>query len=77
VQGDPVSEPSYAREDEIERLLADQGHDLGFARARVAFGRSGIAFGFPRDPMVHVSWWALAALAAIAGLGLAYRRWSR
>ena len=38
---------------------------------RVAAGRSGIVLGLPRDPMLHVSW---AALAVAGGLILALRR---
>ena len=53
------------RLDEIERLLAERGRDLGPLPVRVAAGRSGIAVGFPREPLVHVSWWALAGLALL------------
>jgi MYXO-CTERM domain-containing protein len=49
-------------------MLAERGHDLGFGRIRVAAGPSGIAVGFLEDPMLHVSWWALLALALLAGL---------
>ena len=38
----------------------------GKCASRVA--RSGIAIGFPRDPMLHVSWWALAAVLVIVKL---------
>jgi hypothetical protein len=44
--------------DRAERML-DEPH------VRIAFGRSGLAVGFPRDPMVHVSWWVLAPLAVL------------
>jgi hypothetical protein len=56
------------RLDQVERLLNDRGRRLG--PVRVAAGRSGIAVAFPREPMVHVSW---AALAAIVGLIAAVR----
>ena len=49
-----------------ERLLDERGHDLGLAGVRIAAGRSGLAVGFPRDPMVHVSWPALGALALLS-----------
>jgi hypothetical protein len=51
------------RLEQVERLLNDRGRRVG--PVRVAAGRSGIAVAFPRDPMLHVSW---AALAAITGL---------
>ena len=54
--------------DDIERLLADRGHDLAGRRIRVAVVPSGIAVGFPEDPMLHFSWWALLALVLVAGL---------
>jgi hypothetical protein len=65
-------EPSHV--DDAERLLAERGRDLGFARARVAVGRSGIALGFPKDPMLHVSWWVLSALGLVTGALLVRRR---
>jgi hypothetical protein len=46
----------------IEELLAERG--VG-THVRVAAGRSGIAVGFPRDPMIHVSWAALLAIAVV------------
>ena len=55
------------RLDEIERLLAERGRDLGFLPVRVAAGRSGIAVGFPREPLLHVSWWAMLPLALLTG----------
>ena len=67
MENDPPAKPQSARLDEVERLLAEQGHDLGVARARIAVGRSGVALGFPRDPMLHVSWWVLSAVTALAG----------
>jgi hypothetical protein len=54
------------RLDHAERLLAEHGHRLGFLPVRVAAGRSGVAVGFPREPLVHASWWALLGLAAVA-----------
>ena len=53
------------RLDGIERLLAERGRDLGVLPVRVAAGRSGIAVGFPREPLIHVSWWALLPLALL------------
>jgi hypothetical protein len=62
------------RHEEIERLLEERGRSLGVGPARLAFGKSGIALGFPRDPMIHVSWWVVAAFAAVV-FGLSrYRR---
>ncbi|HEU5243336.1 MAG TPA: hypothetical protein VFU33_02950 [Gaiellaceae bacterium] len=57
-----------SRIDQAERLLRDRGRQIG--AVRVAAGRSGVVLGFPRDPMVHVSW---IALAAISGLFAALR----
>jgi MYXO-CTERM domain-containing protein len=54
--------------DDIELLLAERGHDLAGGRIRVAVGPSGIAVGFPEDPMLHFSWWALLALVLVDGL---------
>jgi hypothetical protein len=48
-----------------DRLLAECGHDFGLFRMRVAAGRSGIVVGFPRDPMLHISWAVLAGLATL------------
>jgi hypothetical protein len=59
------------RFESVERLLDEQGHDLAAGRVRVAAGRSGVAIGFPQQPMIHVSWWALAAV-----VGMAYARYS-
>jgi hypothetical protein len=58
-----TTEPTSAHVEDAQRLLAEKGHDVGILRARVAAGRSGVAIGFPRDPMLHVSWPALAELA--------------
>jgi hypothetical protein len=49
-----------------QRLLAEKGHDLGVLGMRVAAGRSGVAVGFPQDPLVHVSWIVLGGLAVLA-----------
>ena len=57
-----------SRIDQIERLLNDRGRRVG--PVRIAAGRSGIAVAFPRDPMLHLSW---AALAAITGLIVAIK----
>jgi hypothetical protein len=62
------------RLDDVDRLLAERGRDVGLGRMRVAAGRSGIAVGFPRDPMLHLSWWALLALGVLSGAGLLRRR---
>jgi hypothetical protein len=51
------------RLEHAERLLDDHGRRFG--PARVAVGRSGLALGFPRDPMLHISWPALAAVCGI------------
>jgi hypothetical protein len=51
------------RVEDAERLLDERGRDFGCVR--VAAGPSGVAVGFPRDPMIHVSWFLLAAVAAI------------
>jgi hypothetical protein len=55
-----------SRLERAERLLDDHGRRIG--PIRVAANRSGVALAFPRDPMLHVSW---LALAAISGLILA------
>jgi hypothetical protein len=55
--------PRSPRTDAIESMLAERGHSFG--PVRVAVGRSGVAVGFPRDPMVHVSWWAILATVVI------------
>ena len=51
------------RIDHAERLLEDHGREVG--PVRVAAGKSGFVVGFPRDPMVHISWLALAAVTAL------------
>jgi hypothetical protein len=68
-----TSESRSTRLADVERVLAEQGHDLGIGRARIAFSRTGIAIGFPRDPMIHVSWWVIGATAALVALRRAYR----
>jgi hypothetical protein len=69
-----VSTPRPEHVIDAERLLDERGRDLGVGRVRVAFGRSGVAIGFPRDPMLHVSWWVLAVIAALASVRFASRR---
>ena len=56
------AEPESTRIDKVERMLTEHGTELRFTPIRVAVGRSGIAVGFPEDPMFHVSWWVLLAL---------------
>jgi hypothetical protein len=58
-----------------EHLLTERGRQVG--RARIAVGRSGIAIGFPDDPLIHISWWAPSALVLLGGLWMAYRRAAR
>ena len=41
----------------------DSGRRIGPIRA--AAGRSGVALGFPRDPLLHISWIALALTGAM------------
>ena len=50
----------------MERLLDERGVQIG--RVRIAVGRSGIAVGFPREPMLHVAWGALLGFGALAAL---------
>jgi hypothetical protein len=56
------AKPEPTRIEKVERMLTEHGHELRFTPIRVAVGRSGIAVGFPEDPMFHVSWWVLLAL---------------
>jgi hypothetical protein len=56
----------------MEQMLDEPGHTFG--RVRIAVARSGIAVGFPRDPMLHVSWWALGAIAVLIRLVRRLRR---
>jgi hypothetical protein len=46
-----------------ERLLDDRGRRLGLVR--IAAGRSGVAVAFPDDPLLHVSWPALAVACGV------------
>jgi MYXO-CTERM domain-containing protein len=55
-----------SRLERMEQMLDERGVRVG--RLRLAAGRSGIAVGFPRDPMLHVAWGALAALGVAAAL---------
>jgi hypothetical protein len=57
--------PMSPHVENAHRLLAEKGHDLGVFRARVAAGRSGVAIGFPQDPMLHLSWTVLGGLALL------------
>jgi MYXO-CTERM domain-containing protein len=58
--------------DELEHVLAARGRDVG--RMRVAAARSGIVVGFPKDPLIHVSWWVLAAAGVLAAVRRRRRR---
>jgi hypothetical protein len=69
-----AAEARTDRVDAIQRLLAERGHDAGFAGLRVAAGRSGIAVGFPTDPMLHVSWWAILGLGLLTASARLFRR---
>jgi hypothetical protein len=60
-----------ARFDDLDRLLAERGHDLASGRIRIAAGRSGVAVGFPKAPLIHLAWWALVPLALVAAARLA------
>jgi len=60
------------RGENVARLLEEQGRTFG--RVRIAVARSGIAIGFPRDPMLHVSWWALLAAVVVVRLVRRLRR---
>jgi hypothetical protein len=51
------------RLEHAEELLETHGRRVG--PVRVAAGRSGIALAFPRDPMVHISWPALAVISSL------------
>jgi len=62
---EPPAEPGSTRMEKVERMLTEHGHELRFAPIRVAAGRSGIAVGFPEDPMFHLSWWVLLALVLL------------
>lgn len=54
------------RGETVALLLEERGRTFG--RVRIAVARSGIAIGFPRDPMLHVSWWALVAIVVVVRL---------
>jgi hypothetical protein len=71
---DAAAGPGREQLDRAERLLAEHGRDLGIGRARVAADRTGVAIGFPADPIVHVSWWVLLALAVLPVLNRRFRR---
>jgi hypothetical protein len=60
----PVTETRSSQIEEADRLLSERGRQFG--RARVALGRSGIAIGFPKDPLLHVSWWVLSAFSLVS-----------
>jgi hypothetical protein len=60
--------------DRAERLLAERGQDLGIGGARVAADRSGLAIGFPADPIIHVSWQVLLAAALLLAVRRRVRR---
>jgi hypothetical protein len=51
------------RIDQAVRLLEERGRDVG--PVRFAAGRSGVAVGFPRDPLIHVSWLAATAVTGV------------
>jgi hypothetical protein len=55
------AEQESTRVEKVERMLTEHGHELRFTPIRVAVARTGIAVGFPEDPMFHVSWWVLLA----------------
>jgi hypothetical protein len=74
VETDRTTLPRPSRVDDVERLLDEKGRDVGLAGARVAVGRSGIALGFPKDPMLHISWWVLPGLVLVTGALLVRRR---
>jgi hypothetical protein len=57
--------PRSRQIENAQRLLAERGHDVGVFGMRIAMGRSGIAIGFPQDPMLHFSWLVLAGLGAL------------
>jgi hypothetical protein len=52
-----------SRFEEIEHVLATRGQSFGLMR--VAVTRRGVSVGFPRDPMLHVSWRVISAIVAI------------
>jgi len=68
------SPPRGDRFDDIDRMLVERGRDVGFAGLRVATGRTGVALGFPDDPVMHVSWGVLCAAVVLGGALLLRRR---
>ena len=68
------SPPRGDRFDDIDRMLAERGRDVGVAGLRVATGRTGVALGFPDDPVMHVSWGVLCAAVVLGGALLLRRR---
>jgi hypothetical protein len=50
------------------QLLDENGRDIG--PVRVAAGRTGLALRFRRDPTLHVSWLAFAAVGLIFAMRL-------
>lgn len=67
------STPRSPQIENAQRLLAERGRDVGVFRMRVAVGPSGIAIGFPQDPLVHVSWGVLVGAAALIAVVRARR----
>jgi hypothetical protein len=63
MESESAAPSSPSRFDAIDDLLGERGFELGGTGLRVAAGRSGVAVRFGTDPTVHVSWWALCALA--------------
>jgi hypothetical protein len=62
------------RFDDMERLLDEQSHSFASGRIRIAAGDSGVTIGFPRRPMIHLSWWALAGIVAVLCVRRRHRR---
>jgi hypothetical protein len=62
-----VNDPT--RLEHAEQLLEERGRRIG--PVRIAAGRSGLALSFPDEPMLHLSW---IALAVAAGLIVAVRK---
>jgi hypothetical protein len=74
VEHDRPAEERPERLDEVERMLAERGHNLGATEIRLATGKSGVAVGLPNNSMMHVSWVVLSALALLTGAVFARRR---
>jgi hypothetical protein len=74
VEHDRPAEERPERLDEVERMLAERGHNLGATGIRLATGKSGVAVGLPNNSMMHVSWVVLSALALLTGAVFARRR---